>query len=186
MNQFPPSTWVREYTITAISNFFENSRRYSRLKVHHRCHWHRWQMEKIFKQKNFYNFVWTPLGSKFNIYIYIYIFAFKFTIRCLQPDIVPIICHRCQQHWLQNCRRCRWNRWQFATGVVDTGGKFATSVVVTDGSPWLANSSANVRKKFEITLRLFSGAWGKVIHEKTWSKKSRDTAILRHGGNLYW
>ncbi len=25
---------------------------------------------------------------------------------------------------------------------------------------------------------LFSGAWGKVIHEKTWSKKSRDTVPL--------
>jgi hypothetical protein len=58
-----------EYTIRAISNFFENSRRSSRLNVHHRCHWHRWQMEKIFNQKNFNNFVWTPLGSRVNIYI---------------------------------------------------------------------------------------------------------------------
>ncbi len=33
-----------EYTTTAISNFFENSR----LKVHHRCQRHRWQIEKIF------------------------------------------------------------------------------------------------------------------------------------------
>ena len=36
---------------------------------------------------------------------HIYIFAFKFTFRCQQPDIVPIICHRCQQHngnWWQN------------------------------------------------------------------------------------
>jgi hypothetical protein len=24
------------------------------------------------------------------------IFAFKFTFRCLQPDIVPFICHRCR------------------------------------------------------------------------------------------
>ncbi len=58
-----------EYTTTAISNFFENSRRYSRLKVHHRCQRHRWQMEKIFKQKNFINFVEAPLGSRNNIYI---------------------------------------------------------------------------------------------------------------------
>ena len=35
-----------------------------------------------------------------------YIFAFKFTLRCLQPDIVPIICHR----W-QICRRCHWYQW---------------------------------------------------------------------------
>jgi hypothetical protein len=59
-----------EYTTTAILNFFENSRRYSRLKVHHRCQRHRWQMEKIFKQKYFNNFVWAPLGCRvINIYI---------------------------------------------------------------------------------------------------------------------
>jgi hypothetical protein len=29
---------------------------------------HRWQMEKTFKQKNFNNFVWTPFGSRVNIY----------------------------------------------------------------------------------------------------------------------
>jgi hypothetical protein len=53
-----------EYTITAISIFFlENSQRYSWLKVH----W--WQMEKIFNQKNFNYFVWTPLDSRINIYI---------------------------------------------------------------------------------------------------------------------
>ncbi len=46
----------------------------------------------------------------------------------MQPDIVPIICHRCQWHRWQICRRCRWYRWQFATGVVDTGGKFAAGV----------------------------------------------------------
>ncbi len=33
-----------EYTITAVSNFFENSRRYSQLKVYHRCQRHRWQI----------------------------------------------------------------------------------------------------------------------------------------------
>ncbi len=35
-------------------------------------------------------------------------------------------------------------------------------------------------KKFELTLMLFSGAWGKVIHEKTLSKKSRDTVPLSY------
>ncbi len=58
-----------DYTIRAVSNFFENSRRYSELKVCYRCQRHRWQMQKTFKQKNFYNFVWTPLGCRVNIYI---------------------------------------------------------------------------------------------------------------------
>ncbi len=66
-NSFPQAP---EYTITTISIFFENSRRYSRLEVHHRCPWHRWQMEKFSNQKNFNNFVWTPLGSRVNICIH--------------------------------------------------------------------------------------------------------------------
>ncbi len=51
--------------------------------------------KKTFKQKNFNNFVWTPLGSRVNIYINF----------CLQV-------HR--RHWYrrQFCRRCRWHRWQ--------------------------------------------------------------------------
>jgi hypothetical protein len=71
-------------------------------------------------------------------------FAFKFTLRCLQPDIVPIICHWCQQHW--------------CAGVVDTGGKltplsttkaeivakFAAGVIDTVNK--FANISANFRK----------------------------------------
>jgi hypothetical protein len=67
----------------------------------------------------------------------------------------------------------------FATGVVDTGGKFATGVVDTGGNgvvdtgvadtsglPCLANISVNFSKKLKLTQLLFSGAWGKVIHEK--------------------
>ncbi len=107
MNQFPPSIWVYFY---GHFEFFRNSRRYSRLKVHHRCQRNRWQMEKIFKQKNFNNYIWSPLGSRGNIYVIF--FAFKFTLRCLQPDIVLIICHRHRWHRRQICRRYRWHRWQ--------------------------------------------------------------------------
>ncbi len=56
-----------EYTKRAVSSFFNNSRRYSQLKVHHKCRWHRWQMEKIFNHKSFNYFVWTPLGSRTNL-----------------------------------------------------------------------------------------------------------------------
>jgi hypothetical protein len=37
---------------------------------------------------------------------------------------------------------------KFSTSVVDTGGKFAAGAVDTGGAPWLANISANFRKKF--------------------------------------
>ncbi len=38
---FPPAP---EYPIRTVSNFFENSRRYSQVKMHHRCQRHRWQI----------------------------------------------------------------------------------------------------------------------------------------------
>ncbi len=58
---FPPTP---ECPVRTVSNFFENSRRYSQLKVDHRCRWHRWQIKKIFNQKNFNNFVGTPLDTR--------------------------------------------------------------------------------------------------------------------------
>jgi hypothetical protein len=48
--------------------------------------------------------------------------------------------------------------------LVDTGGND------TGGALWLANVSANF-EKFEMILMLFSGAWGKVIHEKNLKQK---------------
>jgi hypothetical protein len=44
-------TWISfpqvpEYTIRTVSNFSENLQRYLQLKVHHRCRWHQWQMQK--------------------------------------------------------------------------------------------------------------------------------------------
>jgi hypothetical protein len=38
---FPPAP---EFSIKTVSNFYENSRRYSRVKVHHRYQRHRWQI----------------------------------------------------------------------------------------------------------------------------------------------
>ncbi len=67
MNQFPPT--LMSIPLGPFWIYFENSGRYLQLMVHHRCRWHRWQMEKIFKLKNFNYFVWTPLGSRVNIYI---------------------------------------------------------------------------------------------------------------------
>ena len=75
---------------------------------------------------------------------------------------------------------------KFAAGVVDTGGKFAAGVVDTGGNlpPVSLTPAANLppvsltpvvhldltlrefSKKIEMILMLFSGAWGKVIHEK--------------------
>ncbi len=78
------------------------------------------------------------------------------------PNLPPVslkpgaICHPHRWHQRQICRRYCWHRWQIG------------------GAPWLAN----FRKNLKLTLLLFSGAWGKVIMKKTWSKKSRDTVSL--------
>jgi hypothetical protein len=73
-------------------------------------------MEKTFRQKNFNNFVCTPLGSRFNININICLQVhFKVSAAC----IVAIVD----------------TGGKFATGVVDTGGNFAATVVDTSGAP---------------------------------------------------
>jgi hypothetical protein len=101
---------------------------------------------------------------------HIYIFAFKFTLRYLQPDINPIVCHQCQRH-----------QWQFATGINNTsktGGKFATGAIDTGGQPSVANISVKFSKKFETALMVYSGAWGKLIHEKNPEAKNLVTLSL--------
>ncbi len=118
---FPPSP---KYPIKTVLNFFEHSRRYSQLKVDHRCCWHRWQMRKIFNQKNFNNFVGTPLDSRVNTYIHFClqvhfkVSAAWYLSHCLPPvstTLVKLVA-------------------KFAASVVDTGGKFATGVIVTSGN----------------------------------------------------
>jgi hypothetical protein len=39
--------------------------------------------------------------------------------------------------------------------------------------------SANFPKKLETALMVYSGAWGKLIHEKNRSRKSRGTLPLK-------
>jgi hypothetical protein len=51
----------------------------------------------------------------------------------------------------------------FATGVVNTGGKLSLTLVAN--LPHLDLRRKFV-KKFEMTLILFSEAWGKMIHGK--------------------
>jgi hypothetical protein len=76
MGQFPPAP---EYPMRTVSNFFENSQRYSQVKVHHQY----------------------------------------------------------QQHRRQICRQCQiCHRWQIATCIKDSGGKFATGVNDTSSKIW--------------------------------------------------
>ncbi len=113
--------------IRIISNFFENSRRYSQVKVHHwcqrhRCQWHRWQIAASINDTGgkFATGI-NNAGGKF---------CHQFPLCCWHRWQ---ICHRCQRYQRKICRRCQRRRWQIATGINDTGGKFAAGVVDTGG-----------------------------------------------------
>ncbi len=162
-----------DYTIRVVSIYFENSRRYSQLKVCHRCQRHRWQMEKTFKQENFNNFVWTPLGSRVNIYInfclkvHFKVSAAWYCWHYLPPvsttpmanlppasltpvaNLPPVSLTPVANLPPVSTTLAKMV-YKFATGVADTGGKFATGVVDTGGAPWLANR----RKKSRDTVPL--------------------------------
>jgi hypothetical protein len=56
--------------------------------------------------------------------------------------------------------------------------KFAASVVDTGGAPWLGEYLHDFSKKFEMTLMLFLGARGKMIHEKISEAKNLVTRSL--------
>ncbi len=46
---------------------------------------------------------------------------------------------------------------------------------------------SRIFEKFEMTLMLFSGAWGKVVHEKKpEAKETRDTVPLRSPTYVAW
>ncbi len=107
INQFPPSPRVSH-----------------RFKVSHRCQRHRWQMEKIFNQKNFNNFIWSPLGSRGNIYINF----------CLQVYYQMPAAWCCSNYLPPVSTTQGEIVAKFAAGVVDTGGKFAASVIDTGGN----------------------------------------------------
>ncbi len=55
-----------EYPIRTVSNFFETSRRYSQVKVHHRCRWHPWQIMRTISGCRH-----LKVNLKANIYIYV-------------------------------------------------------------------------------------------------------------------
>ncbi len=88
-------------------------------------------MEKIFDQKNLNNFIWSPLGSRGNIYINFCLqvhFQFSAAWYCsyylppvsmtpvanLPPvSLIPVaICHQRHWHRRQICHRYRWQWWQ--------------------------------------------------------------------------
>ncbi len=176
-----------ESTIRVVSNFFENSWIYFQLEVHHRCHWHRWQMEKIFNQKSvtyFFGHLWVLELT------YRYIFFFMFILRCQQSDIVPIICHHDGKFSNSSnntsstggkiCRWCCWYRWQICHWCSWHWGQICCWCRWYLWCTLTCEYLNEFLKKFEMTLMLhvFSGGWGMMIHELNLKQKNCDTVPL--------
>ncbi len=115
-----------EYTIRAVSNFFNNSRRYLQLKVEHRYQRHRRQ-------------ILPPVSVVLLIPV------------ANLPPVSTIPYRR------QIGRRCQRHRWQIATGINDTGGKFATGVadtvrLITDWGYFKVNLKAKINIYINSTI----------------------------------
>ncbi len=117
MNHLPPSPYKN---IRIISNFFENSRRYSQVKVQCQrhcwqiCHRHQWHQRQILPPVPLV--LLTPVANLPPVS----------TITAALPPVstTPVanchryqrhqrqICDRCQRHQRQICDRCQRHRWQ--------------------------------------------------------------------------
>ncbi len=170
-----------EYTFRAVSNFFENSRRYSQLKVDHRCQRHRRQ-------------ILPPVSVVLLI-----------PVANLPPvSTIPAAnCHQYQRHRRQTMRLI--SGWGYLK--VNLKAKIYIYVnSISKGVPtkllkffwlkiffichrcqrhrWSTLSCEYLRdfwKKFEMVLMGYSGAGGgNWFIKKTRSKKSRDTVLLNY------
>ncbi len=79
-------TRAPEYAMGVISNFYENSRRYSKANVNHWCQRHRWKMQNFLRFEVFSYFVEMLLGCC--LHLCIVILYLMFTLRCRQVDFV--------------------------------------------------------------------------------------------------
>ncbi len=95
MNQFPPAP---EYPIRIVSDFFENLRRYSQVKVHHGYQWHRWQNGRQ------YQWHWLQIFH-----------CYQRHQRQILPPVSLVLL-------IPVANLLPWHQWQFSTGINNTGG----------------------------------------------------------------
>jgi hypothetical protein len=139
-------------------------------------------MEKIVTQKSFNNLVGTPLSSGVHIQIHVSLQVhFNVSAVWYSSHYFWQICHLVNDtggNLLPVSTTPAVPVEKFAIGVVDSSGKFATSVVYTGGAPSLANISTNFWKNLKWPQCYYRGLGGRWFMKKTWSKKSRDTVPL--------
>jgi hypothetical protein len=142
MNQFPPSTWVYLYGhFKVFQKFAEiftvqgappvsltplvNRKNLQAEKISIILFGHLWVVEWTYK-----------------------FFAFNFTLRCLQPDIVPIICHGCQGH--------KWKWWQNLPSVslIPVANLLPVSLIPAAILPPVANLTPVVHLALQILKQI--------------------------------
>ncbi len=185
-----------EYTIRAVSNFFEHSLRY----LQHKCTTSVIDTSGKWKKSSIIKVLIILFGHLLEVELtYRYIFA---TGVVDSSGKFATGINNISETGGKICRWCRWHRWQIVIGVIDTDGKFAASWhwwqichrYQQQKQNWWQNfppvslisvlhldlriSPQIFEKKFETVLLGYSGAGGKLIHEKTRCKKSRDTVPL--------
>jgi hypothetical protein len=116
-------------------------------------------MKKIFNQKNFNNFVRTPLNSRVNTYIRTFLPSSSLEGIC-SLILIPLFATGVIDtggkfaacivdtggKFATGINNTSETGGKFAAGVFDTGCKFATGVVDNGGQPCAANISTNFRK----------------------------------------
>ncbi len=140
MNQFPPSPWVYHKAGSNFSKIRED------IHSSRRCPWHRWQMEKIFNQKNVNYFVWTPLGSRVNIYknfcpqVHLKVSAVWYCFHYL-----PLVSLTPEANMPPVSLTPVANLPPVSTTVAKLMAKFPAGVVDTSGAIWHVNISENFK-----------------------------------------
>ncbi len=192
---FPPAP---EYSIKTVAIFFKNSRRYSQVKVHHRCQQYQWQICTSFA---------SVVDNRWQI-----------CHQCQQHQ--RKICRRCQRRRFRITTGIKDTGGKFAIGVNNTGGKqweqlsncwqlkmnlkkkiylyaiyypkvskkkkckfenvsdLRFFLFATGSALWAANISANFQKNSNRPYWYNQGLGGNWFMKKTRSKKSRDTVPL--------
>ncbi len=166
-SMFPPSPWVPLGQL----EIFSKIRGYSQLKVHHRCCWRLWQMEKIFN----YKVIIILFGQLWEVELtYRYIFA-------LQVYFKVSASWYCSHYLPQVSLTLVANFPLVSTTLAKLVAKFITGVVDTGGAPWLANISANFRKIRNGPDGIL-WSWGKTDSWKKPEAKNLVTLSLSHPG----
>jgi len=152
MNQFPPSP---DYSIKTVSNFFENSRRYSQLNVK------KSSIRKILIILFCHLWVVEETYINFCLQVHFQVSADWYCSHYLPPvsripvanlplvSLIPVaICHR----WQIICRRYRWQRWQICHRCQQLKGNWWQNLPPVSLTPV-------VRLDLRISPQIFEKIW---------------------------